>query len=129
MGRGVIAPEIGLITISYFMSMLASITLWLAVAPLVAVAGRPGEVGESILNDLAGDTLASVELLKNHELIDPNSIGFFGDSQAGWIVPLAASKSSGVAFIGSAIRSDGTGNARETAGEILATYSPGGQYL
>ncbi len=37
---GVIAPEIGLTTISYFMAMLVNITLWLAVAPLVAVAGR-----------------------------------------------------------------------------------------
>ena len=37
---GVIAPEIGLITIGYPMAMLVNITLWLAVAPLAAVAGR-----------------------------------------------------------------------------------------
>ena len=37
---GVIAPEIGLITIGYPMAMLANITLWLAVAPLAAVSGK-----------------------------------------------------------------------------------------
>jgi len=36
---GVIAPEIGLTTIGYPMAMLVNVTLWLAVAPLVA-AGR-----------------------------------------------------------------------------------------
>ena len=34
---GVIAPKIGMVTISYPMSMLVTITLWLAVAPLAAV--------------------------------------------------------------------------------------------
>jgi hypothetical protein len=37
---GVIAPKIGLVTINYPMSMLVTITLWLAVAPLAAAAGR-----------------------------------------------------------------------------------------
>jgi hypothetical protein len=37
---GVIAPEIGLITIGYPMAMLVNITLWLAVAPLAAVGRR-----------------------------------------------------------------------------------------
>ncbi len=37
---GVIAPKIGLPTIDYPMSMLVTITLWLAVAPLAAAAGR-----------------------------------------------------------------------------------------
>ena len=54
---------------------------------------------ESVLAELAGDALAGVELLKNHDQIDPDRIGFFGLSQAGWIAPLAASKSSDVAFI------------------------------
>ncbi len=36
---GVIAPRLGAVTISYTMSMLVTITLWLAVAPLAA-AGR-----------------------------------------------------------------------------------------
>ena len=34
---GVIAPDFGITAISYVKSMLITITLWLAVAPLVAV--------------------------------------------------------------------------------------------
>ena len=37
---GVIAPKIGLATINYPLSMLVTITLWLAVAPLAAAAGK-----------------------------------------------------------------------------------------
>ena len=37
---GVIAPKVGLDTISYPISMLVTITLWLAVAPLAAAAGK-----------------------------------------------------------------------------------------
>jgi hypothetical protein len=37
---GVIAPKIGLVTIDYPMAMLVNITLWLAVAPLAAAAGK-----------------------------------------------------------------------------------------
>ncbi len=33
---GVIAPDIGLDTIGYPMAMLATITLWIAIAPLAA---------------------------------------------------------------------------------------------
>jgi len=50
------------------------------------------------MNDLADDALASVEFLRNHDLIDPNMIGVAGLSQGGWIAPLAASKSPDVAF-------------------------------
>ena len=37
---GVIAPKLGIARIDYPMAMLVTITLWLAVAPLVAAAGR-----------------------------------------------------------------------------------------
>lgn len=57
------------------------------------------EDGEANLNILADDALAGVEYLTNHELIDPNMIGLAGHSQAGWIIPLAASKSPNVAFM------------------------------
>ena len=57
------------------------------------------ESGEAVLEDLAGDALAGVEFLKSNKQIDPNKIGFFGISQAGWIIPLATSKSSAIAFI------------------------------
>jgi hypothetical protein len=40
---GVIAPKLGLVSIDYPMSMLITITLWLAVAPLAAAAGRKHE--------------------------------------------------------------------------------------
>ena len=37
---GVISPEFGIATISYVKSILITITLWLAVAPLAAVPGK-----------------------------------------------------------------------------------------
>jgi len=37
---GVIAPKVGLESISYPLAMLINVTLWLAVAPLAAAAGR-----------------------------------------------------------------------------------------
>jgi hypothetical protein len=37
---GVISPDFGIATISYVKSMLITITLWLAVAPLAAGGGR-----------------------------------------------------------------------------------------
>lgn len=37
---GAIAPDLGIEAISYVTSMLVTITLWLAVAPLAAAAGR-----------------------------------------------------------------------------------------
>jgi hypothetical protein len=37
---GAIAPDLGIVTISYVTSMLVTITLWLVVAPLVAAASR-----------------------------------------------------------------------------------------
>jgi hypothetical protein len=40
---GVIAPKFGLASIDYPMAMLMTITLWLAVAPLAAAAGRKHE--------------------------------------------------------------------------------------
>lgn len=57
------------------------------------------EEGEANVHILAADALAGVEFLKNHDLIDPNRIGLVGHSQAGWIIPLAASKSPDVAFM------------------------------
>ncbi len=37
---GIIAPNFGIEKIDYLMAMLITITLWLAVAPLAAAAGR-----------------------------------------------------------------------------------------
>jgi len=45
---GVIAPQIGMTSIDYPMSMLITITLWLAVAPLAAAAVR--SAGKKLLH-------------------------------------------------------------------------------
>jgi hypothetical protein len=37
---GVIAPKIGVSDINYVTSMLITVTIWIAVAPLAAAAGR-----------------------------------------------------------------------------------------
>ena len=37
---GVIAPQVGLKSINYAHAMLVTITIWLVVAPIVAVSGR-----------------------------------------------------------------------------------------
>jgi len=37
---GVIAPDLGIDKIGYPMAMLITVTLWLAIAPLAAAAGR-----------------------------------------------------------------------------------------
>ena len=39
---GVIAPKMGWMGIDYPMAMLMNITLWIAIAPLAAAAGRKG---------------------------------------------------------------------------------------
>jgi hypothetical protein len=39
---GIIAPKLGWMGIDYPMAMLINITLWIAIAPLAAAAGRKG---------------------------------------------------------------------------------------
>ena len=53
---------------------------------------------EANLQRLAGDVLAGVAWLRQRTDIDPRRIGLSGGSQAGWIVALAASQSSDIAF-------------------------------
>jgi dienelactone hydrolase len=48
---------------------------------------------------LADDVLAGVQLLRRDRRLRPDKIGLWGISQAGWIIPLAASRSEDVAFI------------------------------
>lgn len=47
---------------------------------------------------LADDAVAAVQLLKRHPRIDPKRIGLAGFSQGGHVVPIAAARSSDVAF-------------------------------
>jgi pimeloyl-ACP methyl ester carboxylesterase len=58
-----------------------------------------GDLSTSGYDDLAGDALAGLELLKNRPDINPHQIGLWGISQGGYIVPLAASRCADVAFI------------------------------
>jgi pimeloyl-ACP methyl ester carboxylesterase len=48
---------------------------------------------------LADDVLAGVQVLRRDQRIRGDKVGLFGISQAGWIIPLAASRSKDVAFI------------------------------
>ncbi len=54
---------------------------------------------ELLLGRLADDVLAAVTFLSTHTDIDAERIGLIGSSQAGWIMPLASSRSDRVAFI------------------------------
>jgi uncharacterized protein len=58
-----------------------------------------GDWTKSTYEDLAADALAAVQLLKNHKSIDPKQIGLWGNSEGGWVAPLAASRSTDVAFL------------------------------
>jgi dienelactone hydrolase len=50
------------------------------------------------LHNLAGDVVAGVEWLRRQPELDPTRIGLTGGSQAGWVIAIAASESSDVAF-------------------------------
>ncbi len=54
---------------------------------------------EAWFNVLASDVLACVEWLKSRPELEKAKLGLLGGSQAGWIMPLAASKSNHVDFI------------------------------
>jgi uncharacterized protein len=54
--------------------------------------------GEAQLRTLAADARACLEFLKQHKSVDPQRMGFFGGSQAGWIIPLASDGRTDVAF-------------------------------
>jgi uncharacterized protein len=51
------------------------------------------------LDDLAGDAVAGFDLLTKRAEVDPRRVGVWGFSQGGWIAPLAAVRSGGVAFV------------------------------
>lgn len=53
----------------------------------------------SSIEDLANDALSAVELLKEEDGIDPERIGVWGVSQAGWIASIMASKSPELGFM------------------------------
>lgn len=48
---------------------------------------------------LADDALAGVRLLRSRSGVDPRQVGLWGFSEGGWVAPLAASRSTDVAFV------------------------------
>jgi dienelactone hydrolase len=56
------------------------------------------ETSEERLRTLADDARACFEFLKEHPRVDSLRVGFFGGSQASWIIPLAADGRTDVAF-------------------------------
>ena len=58
-----------------------------------------GDWNTASFDDLAGDVVAAFKYLKTRRDIDPEQIGLFGVSQAGWIMPLAAVRAKDLAFL------------------------------
>jgi len=64
------------------------------------VGGSKGKtVSESTTEDFSGDVIAAVQYLKTRDDINHSQIGLMGHSEGGIVAPLAASKSSDIAFI------------------------------
>jgi pimeloyl-ACP methyl ester carboxylesterase len=61
--------------------------------------GSTGPLASSSFDELAGDVLAWVDLLRKRQDIDPAKVGVFGFSNSAWTVTLAASRSKDVAFL------------------------------
>jgi pimeloyl-ACP methyl ester carboxylesterase len=63
------------------------------------VGGSTGDWTKSSFDDLAGDVVAAFRYLKTRRDIDASYIGLMGISQAGWVMPLAANRERGIAFV------------------------------
>jgi pimeloyl-ACP methyl ester carboxylesterase len=63
------------------------------------VGASTGDWNMATLEDLAGDVIAAFDYLKTRPDIEPRQIGLLGISQAGWIMPIAAVRAKGLAFI------------------------------
>jgi uncharacterized protein len=63
------------------------------------VGGSTGNWKDQDLRDRAGEALAARAFLQTQPLVDPRRVGLWGNSQGGWVVPLAASLDPDVAFI------------------------------
>lgn len=59
---------------------------------------RPG-FENATFDELAADAAAAVRFLKTHRDVRSDQIGLAGFSQGGWLVPMAASRVDGVAFL------------------------------
>jgi len=63
------------------------------------VGGSTGNLLEATGEDFAGDVLTGVNYLKSRKEVNPKKIGLIGHSEGGTIAPIAAARSSDVAFI------------------------------
>ncbi|MGW4517627.1 alpha/beta hydrolase family protein [Streptomyces sp. NPDC004393] len=72
-------------------------------AGIITLAYDKRTVGYSLLHRdfglLADDALAGVRLLQSRSGVNPRQVGLWGFSEGGWVAPLAASRSSDVAFV------------------------------
>src|SRR5438270_10432649 len=64
-----------------------------------AWADRRGDWKTAAFDELAGDVVAAFAYLQTRSDIDHAQIGLLGVSQAGWIMPLAAVRAKGMAFL------------------------------
>jgi pimeloyl-ACP methyl ester carboxylesterase len=58
-----------------------------------------GNLSTATFDDFAGDALAGLKLLQSRSDINPKQVGFWGVSQAGWVMATATSMSKDIAFI------------------------------
>jgi uncharacterized protein len=56
-------------------------------------------LGDGHYNLLAADADGGVGALRTRPEIDPDAVGLFGASEAGWVIPLAVSRNPHVAFV------------------------------
>lgn len=63
------------------------------------VGGSTGDWNKASFDDLAGDVVAAFEYLKTRGDIQRGQIGMLGWSQAGWVMPLAATRAQDLAFL------------------------------
>jgi uncharacterized protein len=61
--------------------------------------GSSGTEESSTLDDRVADVSAAVKFLQAREDINPKQVGVWGISQGGWIAPLVATRTPGVAFV------------------------------
>jgi pimeloyl-ACP methyl ester carboxylesterase len=63
------------------------------------VGGSTGDWNKASFDDLAGDVVAAFEHLRTRSDINRAQIGMLGVSQAGWVMPLAATRAKDLAFL------------------------------
>jgi uncharacterized protein len=63
------------------------------------VGASTGDFSKATTGDFANDALAGIEFLKSRREIDPKRIGLLGHSEGGMIGPIAATRSSDIAFL------------------------------